>query len=443
MSRITMALLVLLTAAVSLPAQVFYDVNLSGSFPTTTSSMQRVNLPSQLFPSGAIRPGPPPVLSGFVAAMNGSLQGIPIQGLGGVAIDEAIGAFYATDGTAVLSIEPHPGYPASTVHTQSTSLFALLLELTLTDVTGMTFDVSGRRLFMVSSSGSVAAFSAATFPPTYISGSTISVPGFSGGSLRTITGLGWEASTGTLWATSSTGGIYNFSTSGAPVGGGQPVLSLGLPLGSVTGMAVNRTNGPGSTAPITTNYHVAVSDGATVYDATGAGVSIAMGPLPVGVVSIGLAGGSGDLQYLAASLGATGANQASPSASSAAPISLALNRALLGAGSPPVASSVPLTMTLTGAAPGTPAVIMFDLSPVVPGIVYSGGPNFDTILVNPFSPTLLTFTMGTSLVFPLDPMLMVQPAGLTRVAQAFIADPLNAPWLVTGTPVVSFVVARP
>ena len=438
MSTRIIALLLLFTSVGMLPAQVVYDVTLSApGAATPVAAMNGLNHPSLLYPAGAIQPGGPLPLTNFPAA-TAAVGGGGVFFFGGAAIDGGTGSLYATDGFTELTVEGHPTYPGLGVAAATTPLAPLLAASGLADVTGMCCDVAGRLLWMCDTVGNVAAFNLAAFPPTYVAGSTIVVPG--NPVVDIMVGLGWEPSTGTLWSTTSSGAIHNFTTAGVAVGA-QPVLNVpGVAPFTLSGLSVNTTNGPGAFVPFTGSYHICVSDGANLYDASGTGAApIPMTPTPIGSVSVGLAAGSGDLQFLANSPFAFGTGQVTVSLGAGFTIGTSINAPALGAGNPGL--TPPLTATITGVPVGTPSALILDLTPAIPGATI-GALNGDILFVNPFSPTVAIVPVNGAQTLPI-PALQTAGAGVSLVGQAFAADPFNGPWGITFGPLFLVNVAAP
>lgn len=204
-----------------------------------------------------------------------------------------------------------------------------------------------------------------------------------------LTGLGCESSTGLLWACDSLGNIYRMTTDGVPVGP-QPVATVNS-VGTLSGLAVNTTNGPGSMASSfcsfqVQGYHIMVTDGQYIYDALN----------PIGV-PLPIAGGTGTTRGLAYSSD----GQLIP-ASSACPLNGgAVGNPNTGSGAPSGIRTQQVAasgnggngLELNGGPPNSQASLLFDLCPIQNGGVPL--PTGDTLYIWVLSPTLVVVPTGT------------------------------------------------
>jgi hypothetical protein len=235
----------------------------------------------------------------------------------------------------------------------------------------------------------------------------------------TLSGLGFESQTNHLWACATNGTIYRLDTSGAPVGP-QPV-ALALSTGTLSGLAVNTTNGPGALAmPFcsfqTSGYHILVSDGINVYDA----LNPQAAPLPVS----GATGPSRGLSFSAD-------GQLIP-ASSACPMNGgAVGNPNIGTGSfsgirttQPAATGNINNLELIGGPPNAPALLLFDYCPIQGGVLLPTG---DKLYIWPLAPTVVILPHAVNpfgiAIYPLP--LSVAPAGVQFSYQWYFGDVAN------------------
>ena len=300
-------------------AQKFWHLNDGpGNFAGSASAMYS---PTQAYPTG--RGGTFPLPSSdpsslvrpttFVGA-----AATPAAGsAGGFAIDQLNGWFFCTDGT-VLTIDPHPQYPGLPAPGLTT---IPLTGSPIGTVTGLAINShpGARRLWMVDALGNAVSINLAGLtaaPPVFSFGATLTLSNATFPTTTTsISGLGFDpdgAGGGSLWATDAAGLVSEWAESGAGMIGTPSFALAGLPAGQpITGLAVNTTNRPatfaGAPGDPASSFHVAVSNGSSVFDALNANpLSPLVGnALPGGIPPGGIAGTAGfglafcaDPQYL-------------------------------------------------------------------------------------------------------------------------------------------------
>lgn len=324
-------------------------------------------LPSALVPAGGPAPtGPIPLpMFGLIAAP------LPAGFNGGEAVNGITGQLYNTDG-AFLTIDNNPQYVGAIAPMPPFPVFGMVTAgMPITGLGWATVPaaVVGNQLLMSSPVAFQFRAPAAPFGPL---GPVIPVPF----ALGPITGCDYDPSTGTVWLCDALGNIYNTTPAGLPVGP-QPVAVVAMPgpaAGPVlTGLAVNRTNGPGAFPPPfgstqLPGYHICVTNGMLIADALGPNPFIPTGSVGM---SYGLAF-SNDAQFFVGSAAPSNVAQ------------IRLNRpAHNGFGGPG------LTINLIGAFPLQTAILCYDLLPAAPTPVPWGG----NIFLNPA--TLGTVILGT------------------------------------------------
>ena len=184
----------------------------------------------------------------------------PIGHEGGLAIDQIAGIVYATDGTSFLSQDSHSHYSASALPATAVSL--PLLGGPIGALTGLAVDPDSGLLyvcdgFSFQARSKIWPYAAAT--------PVMPIPPFAG--ISGATGLGFDPSTGHLWATNVDGATVEFSLSGVPISTHPPLPG---PHGFIRGLAVNPSNGVGSLPPYpgqVDGFHVCLTDGSKIHDA--------------------------------------------------------------------------------------------------------------------------------------------------------------------------------
>ncbi|MEE9394887.1 MAG: hypothetical protein V3W41_20555 [Planctomycetota bacterium] len=340
-------------------------------------TMDRSYMPSSAYPLGApdnIGPFPLPSAALLPAA---------ILPAGGMACDQTTSTVYVSDGVLIsmdanspylllnglpfpIPVPPAPAIPP--LPGPGLPPFG--------PITGLAVDVAAGILWASD------PFSYCAYPlaPPYLPliAASIPIPGIPLGG-PPISGLGFESSTGTLWACDVGGLIYNFTPAGLPVGP-QPVGALPFVVAPLNGLAVNTSNGPGGFAPppcsgqVPSN-HINVTDGFAVYDV--AGISP---PIPLafasGAGAYGLAYSS-DFQI---SLGFAGC----PSAP-IFPLPGLMKEAHVGPGGGNA-------LVLVGGPPLATIALLADLC-VIPGGLFIPGSG-ETLWISPFTPS---YVMGFAL----------------------------------------------
>jgi hypothetical protein len=204
--------------------------------------------------------------------------------------------------------------------------------------------------------------------------------------------------------------------------GPQPVANV-VSAGTLSGLAVNTTNGPGSMSSAfcsfqVQGYHIMVTDGQFIYDA----LNPLAAPLPV-------AGGTGTTRGLAYSSD----GQLIP-ASSACPLNGgAVGNPNTGTGAPSgirtqqvaAAGNGGNGLELNGGPANSAAMLLFDLCPIQNGGIPL--PTGDTLFIWVLSPTLVVVPTGTNAfgtgTFTLP--IGAAPAGLQFSYQWFFQDVAN------------------
>lgn len=350
-SRI-LAVVVMLIGGVC--AQVFY-VNT----PANPGTVWRAFAPGQLFPAGAGpgTPNVPEVAAALTVAVpnNPAWSALPpcggtVQNLsfrGAFAVDDGgpvnpnfpvLTTFFSSDGTNHYQLS-NPVYSSSA----SAPIAFTLATTPGSVVTGFAVDSVTRALYYTDSLNFLWF---APLPLAQPAGALLGPIGVGAG--LTITGLGFELATNTLWACDQVGGVYNFFP-GAPA---LAVLVSSVPNpqtcgpagGCWTGLDVDNSNGPPAGSQplcpgsLAAPMHIAMTDGLRIVDA----LNLAVPPIPLGVCgglgnqvgAYGLGLGS-DPQNRFGQLGANG------------PISSLSNLAPPG-GFPTVQLSLPYTSSTLG-----------------------------------------------------------------------------------------------
>lgn len=188
--------------------------------------------------------------------------------VGGACIDQHTRAVYSCNGFTVQR-EAHPLYNVPGL----TTSVGLGVYFPSNTITGMAVDSDGDVLYCVDDHFLIA-FDKNTMAPLHAADYLYWLD-----QGDHLSGIGWESSTGTLWGCASNGEIYNFDTSGDPIGS-QPRSTVSS-AGTLSGCAVNTSNGlnsqllPSCSFQVV-GYHIMVTDGINIYDAFSNG----NGPLP-------------------------------------------------------------------------------------------------------------------------------------------------------------------
>lgn len=325
-----------------LPAQVAYVVE-QGS-----GNAAAKYLPSAGYPNT----GDAPLGSLFLAEF-GNLPPIGISNpnapVGGACIDQDTRAVYSCNGFTVQR-EAHPLYNEPGL----TTSVGLGVYFPSNTVTGMAVDSDNGILYCVDDHFLIA-FDKNTFVPLqaadYLYWLDLS---------DHLCGLGYESSTGALWACATNGEIYKMTVGGAPIGP-QP-WSVVNSVGTLRGLAVNTTNGlnamPMSNCSFqVVGYHIMVTDGAYIYDAFANG----NGAIPVNGngTAYGLAYSSdGQLSLASSACPINGGVVGNPSAGG--------GFASIRTTTVPIAGS-PTTLQLTGGPINHMCSVLFDYCPIQNG----------------------------------------------------------------------------
>jgi hypothetical protein len=404
-----LSILFLLLFCTSASAQVVYV--LDGNTP---GNVFHTSLPSAGYPSGIPGPWPAPplILPNFQAL------GAPVPPpAGGHAIDQLTRTVYSTDGV-ILTADFHPNY-APFVPPPATAAPVI----SGGPITGMAVDAVGGVLHMCDATSIQSFSNVYPYPPV----SAPTVLTFLGS--FPLTGLGFEPSTGSLWACDSIGAIYNFTTAGVPIGT-QPVAVAPPPIGpGYGGLAVSTTNGPGAFQPWNcssqvSGFHIVITDGMNVYDALNPAATPI--PVPAGGNAFGLAFSS-DNQALTSPTFVCPCTGLIPTAT--------ISRPLHNGSGPAV------DILLSGGPSNTPVVLMVDFCPIPGGLPLPAG---DVLMINPFSPTYRTISAITD---PFGIALVSVPTGLTQgiqfSVQWYYACSLNPPLGVCFSNALGLAVALP
>jgi hypothetical protein len=353
--RLLIALSIVLTLsfAASLPAQVtFAGTNFGGVVDMS-------HLPTAAYPTGSTA-GPAATYPGLPVA---SLLP-PIAGafLGGMACDQRNAWIYTSNGFD-MAIDENPNFLGFGPNPPSPTLVPQPLPATSATgaITGLAFDDAAGILWACNQN---QFWGLNPLPPFNLTTPLLPIP--SAG--IPISGLGYDPCDGTLWACDVQGGIYHFSTGGAPIGL-QPVNIV--PTSNVLGgLTVATHNGAGAIpSPACSTQipgaHILVQDGLFVHDAVGAAPSM---PLSTGGLPYGLAYSS-DHQFLRCLPAGTPGVVCS---SGLAPVA-GMRQPLISTGFNAI--------QLRNAPPATPAILLVDICPQLP--CWFG------LMMNPFSWTML------------------------------------------------------
>ncbi len=297
----------LIILAAGLCAQVFYVND-----PTNASQVWSSFAPGQLYPGGAgPASGVPEVAAAIPLGPNPcAWSALPPCGTvestlrGGLALDSGpLPDFYSTDGVNLITF-PHPTYFGGGLG--GTCLIYAVPPTGV--VTGLAFDTPTQRLYYVDNNNILYFQSGFRVPFALAVAAVVGpvaplLPG------RTLTGLGFEIFTGTLWACDQLGTVYNINAAtGAVIATfnvAGAAATCGGPTSCWSGLDVDNSNGPGTAAPpvctglTSATMHIAITDGTRIVDGVNVGgptiqIANCMGAGPaVGVY--GLAWGS-DLQ---------------------------------------------------------------------------------------------------------------------------------------------------
>ncbi|MEZ6197139.1 MAG: hypothetical protein R3F20_15635 [Planctomycetota bacterium] len=317
-------------------------------------------LPTAAYPTGASPLGVPLLPNASL------LPPIGITGVieGGMASNQRNAWIYTTSGT-VMAVDTDPNFLAfGPTAAPPAGTFPIPLPATVGPLTGLGFDDAANILWACDG----AVFLGLNpLPPFNVIVPPLPMP-LTG---APATGLDYDPCDGTLWACDFQGGIFHFTTLGAPIGL-QPVNIVPTPVG-LGGLAVATHNGAGAIAPPTCStqipgYHVTVSDGIMLHDALGAAPPM---PLSGTGFAYGLAYSS-DHQFLRCTPASTGGVVCTGGF-----FPLAGIREPLITG-PGLFNAV----QLKNAPPSTPAILILDLCPQLP--CWNG------LMMNPFTWTTLS-----------------------------------------------------
>ncbi|MCB9831024.1 MAG: hypothetical protein H6807_01015 [Planctomycetes bacterium] len=365
--------------------------------PGIPGSMVPCYLPSPGYPAGG------PGIFGPVPLPMSGILGAPPALAGGIAIDQTTSRVFVTDGF-LITTDYHNGYLPFTPPIAPPLPVPAPILLGGGPITGMGCDPATGTLWLTDGVSYAAAGLAAPFlllaPPM-----PLPLPA----GLAPLTGIDFEASSGTLWGVDAGGAVYNWVPFGGPVGP-QPVAVVpGGAVAPFTGIAVNEHNGAGSVgAPFCSTqlpgFHVVVTEGLFLHDALGPNP-------PIPLASSGFVG-SGGLAYSSDMQHLKGAGLAP------------IPTGLIGWRKPQHDGPGGLNaIRLTGAAPLTTALFLYDLCPIPGGLFvpFSG----ETLWINPLSgsfayATLVTDAIG-EVVAPVD--LTFAPAGITFTGQFALYSP--------------------
>ncbi|MEE9393469.1 MAG: hypothetical protein V3W41_13280 [Planctomycetota bacterium] len=251
--------------AVQASAQVTYTFG-----PGVPNVGTATYMPTAAYPAGTAAPG------ADLNLVNASgLLVTPIAFSGGMASDDRNGIIYTSNGIEIAmdqnltyaGLGPLPIVPPG--------ISPILLPFSAGPVTGLAFQDGPNNLWACDFN---SFWPMGALPPFPATAAPLPIPGL----LNAASGLGYDPADNSLWACDIMGFIYHFSPGGAPIGL-QPVNVVGA-VGQVNGLAINSSNGAGAfvSPPCSTQtpgYHVTVSDGFFVYDATGLATPIPMSPL--------------------------------------------------------------------------------------------------------------------------------------------------------------------
>ncbi|MCB9831022.1 MAG: hypothetical protein H6807_01005 [Planctomycetes bacterium] len=388
-------LAVICLAASLLPAQTFWLKD--GASP---GNADPIYAPSPSYTVGA------PGYTGTMFLPQAALLAPTTFPAGGVAVDQPGNLVLTTDGFQIAA-DFHGLYTPFSPGPPVPPLAPAPVLLSGGPLTGMGADPSAGILYVTD--GSSYAACTLAFPYAII-GVPVPLPfGLPPGAR--LTGIDFEASTGTLWGVDAGGGVYNWLPFGAPIGPQPVALVSGTGLAMI-GIAVNESNGPGALAPPfcssqTIGYHVVVSDGYLIYDALNAFNP----PLIAGTSSATQPDGlaySADMQYL-------------PGAG-LAPVLVGWpgwqkpqNNGIGGANFLCLDAAQPLTTTL----------FLYDFCPIPGGLFIPA--SGETLWINPFSFTFNFATFVTDVAGDINqPVnLSFSLTGFTYTGQFAIYSPLS------------------
>ncbi len=329
---------------------------------------------------------------------------------GGACIDQGASAIYSCNGFTVQR-EAHPLYNEPGL----TTSVGLGVYFPSNTITGMAVDADGGVLYACDDHFLIA-FDKDTFAPLqpadYLYWLDLG---------DRLSGLGWESASDTLWACATNGRVFNMDVNGDPVGP-QPRSTVAS-VGTLTGLAVNTTNGvgamqsPGCSFQIG-GYHVMVTDGVNIYDAFANGG----GPIPCS--GNGTAHGlaySGDGQLIPASSPCplNGTAVGNPGNGGGFASIETTNAAMAGR---------PFGLSLTGGPINSPCSILFDYCPIQGDGVSL--PTGDTMYIWPLSLTVeicpaMTDAFGVAQVMLPPAMFGTAPAGWQWSYQWYFPDLSN------------------
>lgn len=372
-----------------------------------------IDLPSMCFPIPTPAPTGPMPLPIFAA-----MPPIAGNGLnGGMAIDQSNGLIYSTDGF-MLAVDFHGihGPPAGWVPLPPVAVVGMVLPNQ--PITGLGFDTTpfgpaGGRILM-SSAGGFRYFSS-LWPYAPI-GPPVATPWVA----AQIVGIDWDPATASVFIADVVGNIYNCTAAGVPLGP-QPISFSPLPgpIGALalTGLCVNRTNGPGSFppplgSPQIPGFNIVVTNGFVIADAMIPGVIKPVFPTGAPGPSYGLAY-SNDTQRMPGS--------GSP-----------LNVAMIGTNRPAHNGLLPpiLRVRLTGAPPNQTAILAYDIACF--GVGAFPMPWGGALCINPA--TLAFIVHATDPTGTADiPIPAGALAGVQVCTVWVYGDPLNPPFFISHT----------
>jgi len=335
----------------------------------------------------------------FACALPGGVPAGTV-GQGDVAVDRSRDQVWVTDGDRVAAYDRF-GLPVQS--------FGVPAPLLVGPVLGMGFDGAQDSLWLTDGQRAVEVAA-----PTVTCGTpTVLTPRFSlpqlGPVQGAVTDIAVDPVSGTLWVCDANGFIGNLTKSGVLLSSQQVTPgSCGL-VPPLLGLAVDSAASvPG---------HLFVSDGATVatIDTTGAGTPTFGQPLACFALPGGKASGLG-FSSRPIFFG-TGGGSASP------PEIGATGQAIIGGGT--------MTVTLSGAPPGSIAVLPFSLTPLCPDVAVAGIPLYL------FPQAFAQFAQPVNGAGNAQQAIPIPPtasAGLEVFCQWFIASPAPLP---DGPPLLS------
>lgn len=268
---------------------------------------------------------PAPALAGSSPIVPLLPNGVGLGAIGGdITFDNTGSVLWYTNGL-FLATSPTPGFPTTA------PLIPLFLPnnlvIAFAPFTGIAFDSAANILYLVNEFGNV-------FGVTPVAGTPIVVPMFTPGfAMGAVSGLEWDAITGTLLACDTTGTVYPFFPGGAPAG--APIVGGPLRF-DAQGVAIDKT---GLLNPLGQRSIWVVAGGLAV-DITGGWPSIVTGAnLPTGVAFL---------------------PQAAPDQLTSCACGTMVPQHRIN--SPMVAGNAQFEVDVTGVIPGSPVLMAIDFS---------------------------------------------------------------------------------